>query len=255
MEDYRGKALKITGRDLLDSFSFLVNQENTHSLLIGAIAGSGSIGEARGELVAALSIYADELAQIMGRSWPDYVQHFQDNARPDLEEFSDKVQPLVPEIQEALLRIGSLLNLQWHERYVVYIVEPTSMDFKPCGDALYRLGAVAEAHLDLGNKDVVDLVVHELTHSTFDLTILKLVHERLRKDFEYVDEAIVFLIVDAVIHNLKASPKPEGYEDQRSRKVAFYAAKFWDKWQERLQSKRKLEPFEDFLMKLLSDES
>lgn len=255
MEDHRDNALKITERDLLDSFSFLLDQEKIHSLLIGAIAESDSIREAKGGLIAALSTYAEELAQIMEKAWPDYLQHFQGSVRPDLEEFRDKLQQLLPEIKEALLRIRSLLNLKWHERYVVYIVEPTSMDFKPCGDALYGLGAVAEAHRDLGNKDLVDLVVHELTHSTFDLAILKSVPERLRKDFEYVDEAIVFLIVDTFMHRLRASPKPEQYEDERSRKTAFYAAKFWDKWHKRVDSKRKEEPFEDFLKGLLSDES
>jgi hypothetical protein len=41
---------------------------------------------------------------------------------------------------------------------------------------------------------MADLVIHELSHSTFDSIILGLLPERLRADYEDVKEAIIFLI-------------------------------------------------------------
>lgn len=45
VEEYRRKALKITERSLLDNFSFLLNQENIHSVIIRAIDDSKSMRE------------------------------------------------------------------------------------------------------------------------------------------------------------------------------------------------------------------
>jgi len=253
VEDYRQRALKMTERFLLDNFSFLLNQENIHSLIVRAIGRSDSIGEAKENLVTALSTYADELTQIMGKSWPDYLQHFQDRVKPDLDKFRNKLQQLIPEIERALIKVENLLNLHWRENYAIHIAEPTSMKFKPCGSAIYGEGAVVEAHQELEPKETVDLIIHELSHSDLDLTILRSVPEKLRTDFEYVDEAIIFLIVNTALNYLKAPPKLEEYKDERSRKTAFYVIQFWEKWQERIDSKEKQETFEDFLTRLLGD--
>ena len=56
---------------------------------------------------------------------------------------------------------------------------------------------------------MIGLIIHELSHSEFDLTILKLIPEKVRKDFEYVDKAIVFLIDNAWQKYVKETRKPE----------------------------------------------
>lgn len=189
----------------------------------------------------------------MGRSLSDYLQYFQDHVEPKLVKFRKKLQQLAPEIEEGLLKLANLLNLRWRENYTIYLVEPTSIHFKPCGGAIYGEGAVVEAHQDLKPNEMIDLIIHELSHSEFDLTILRSVSENLRTDFEYIDEAIVFLIVNTALNYLKVPPKIEEYKDERSRKTAFYTIQFWDKWQKRLKSKRKKEKFKDFLEKVLKD--
>jgi len=254
VKEYRQKALKITEKVLLDDFSFLLDQENIHSVIIRAIGGSDALEKANENLVTALGTYANELTQIMRETWRDYLKYFQDHVKPDLEKLGENLQQLASEIEEELIKLQDLLNLNWREKYVIYIVEPTSINFKPCGGAIYGEGAVIEAHRDLKTGDMIDLLLHELSHSTFDLTILRLIPEKLRRDFEYVDEAIIFLIVNALLNYLKAPPKVEKYKDERSRKTAFYVIQFWEKWQNRINSKIKKGTFEDFLTKLLRDD-
>jgi len=254
VEEYRQKALRTTERVLLDNFSFLLDQENVHSVIIRAMGGSDALEKANENLVTALNTYANELTQIMRESWRDYLKYFQDYVKLDLEKFRENLQQLAPEIEEALIKLEDLLNLHWCEKYVIYIVEPTSINFKPCGGAIYGEGAVIEAHRDLKTNDIIELPIHELSHITFDLTILRSIPEKLRRDFECVDEAIIFLIVNALLNYLKAPPIVEKYKDERSKKTAFYAIQFWEKWQNRINSKIKEDTFEDFLIKLLRDD-
>jgi len=251
VEDYRQKALKITERVLFDNFSFLLDQENVHSVIIRAVGDSDALEKAKENLVTALSTYANELTQIMGKSWHDYLKYFQDHVKSDLDKFRKVLQQLTPEIEETLIKLEYLSGLHWREERIIYIVEPTSINFKPCGGIIYGEGAVIEAHQDLDSKTTIDLLVHELAHSTFDLTILRLVPEKLRTDFEYVDEAIIFLMVNTVLGYLRGPPKLEEYEDERSRKTAFYVIQFWQKWRKRIDSKIKQDTFEDFLIRLL----
>ncbi len=253
--EYRCSVLKITDKVLLDSFSFLLNQENLHSVIVKRIKDSKSPMEAKRNLTRAMNIYASELADIIHKAWPDYLQHFKENVKPQLEEFENKLRQIVPEIEGALNKLERLLGLRWKKEYNIYIIEPTSEYFKPCGDAIYDDGAVVEAHLDLKTNDLVDLITHELAHSTFDPTILGFIPENLRKDFEYVDEAIIFLIVDTAMNYLKEPPDKEQYQDERSKKTAFYTAKFWERWQKRIGSVGKKGAFEDFLSNLLADNS
>ena len=253
--EYRYNALKITDRVLLDTFSFLLDQENLHSVIIKAIKDSKSPVETKRNLAQTMNAYASELTHVMHEAWPDYLQHFEENVKPQLEEFENRLRQIVPEIEEALNKLEMMLDLRWREEYNVYIIEPTSADFKPCGDAVYSDGAVVEAHQNLKMNDLMDLIVHELAHSNFDLTILRLIPENLRKDFEYIDEAIVFLIVDTAMNYLKEPPNPEEYQDERSKRTAFYTAKFWERWRKQIGSIRKKGTFEDFLTKLLADNS
>ena len=167
VEDYRHGALEITEKFLLNNFFFLLDQENIHSLIVRAIGGSDSIGEAKENLVMALNTWADELAQVMGKSWPSYLQYFQDHVKPNLEKFRDKLQQLIPEIEETLVKLENLLNLHWRESYTVHIVEPTSMGFRPCGGPVYGEGVVVEAHQTLKPREIIGLIIHELSHSEF----------------------------------------------------------------------------------------
>lgn len=249
---YRSKAIGITDRNMLDRFSFLLDQEYIHSLVVSSIGVSNTIKEARESLVIALDAWANELTKAMSYSWSHYIRHFEDDVKPDLEEFANKLQQLAQEIEERMIRAGNKLGLRWVERYVVYIVEPTSLDFKPSGNAIYGEGAAIEAHLDLPPLEMIDLVIHELSHSTFDSTILGLLPERLRGDYEDIKEAIIFLITNTALERLNI-PKMEECEDERSRKIASYVIPFWKTWQERLGSVVDQGSFEDFLRRLMAD--
>jgi len=253
--EYRNKVLEITDRALLDGFSFILDQENVHSLIVSAIGNSSIMVEAKENLARALDAWANRLSEIMDKSWSSYIQYFGANVRPNLEEFVRKLEQLAPEIEERLIRTENLLGLRWRKNYVVYIVEPTSLGFKPCGDVIYGEGAAVEAHLHLARSEIVDLVIHELSHSTFDLAILDLMPEKLRTDYEYIDEAIIFLITATALEHLTMPSKIEECVDERSRKVASYAIPFWKAWQERLASSGERHAFEDFLKGLLEGEA
>jgi len=249
---YRSKAIGITDRNLLDRFSFLLDREYVHSLIVSSLGGSDTVEEAKERLVISLDAWADKLAEAMNYCWPRYIRHFEDDVKSDLEKFANKLQQLTPEIEGRMIRAGNMLGLRWGERYIVYIIEPTSLDFKPCGNAIYGEGATIEAHIELPSLEIVDLVIHELSHSTFDSTILGLLPERLRTDYEEVREAIIFLITNTALERLNM-PKMEECKDERSRKVASYVIPFWKTWQERLSSGIDQETFEDFLRRLMED--
>lgn len=100
VEKYRQKALKITERTLLDDFSFLLDQENIHSLIVEAVGKSDSVEEAKGNLVEAVIGFADELAQVMKKSQSDYLQYFQDNITPELEKFEKTFGVLFQKLNE-----------------------------------------------------------------------------------------------------------------------------------------------------------
>jgi len=253
LEGYRSKALDITDRNLLDQFSFLLDQEYIHSIFVNSIGRSDTIREANESLVVALADWANDLNKAINHSWQHYIRHFEDDIKPDLEEFTYKLQRLTQEIEERMIRAGNILGFHWGESYNLYIVEPTSSDFKPCGDVIYGGGATIEAHLDLPHTEIVDLVIHELSHSTFDSTILRLLPERLRADYEGVKEAIIFLITNTALGRLKLL-KMEECEDERSRKVASFVIPFLETWQKRLVAgKVDQESFEDFLKRLMAD--
>jgi len=250
---YRNRALGITDRNLLDRFSFLLDHENIHSMIVNSLGRSDTVKEANESLVMELDAWANELTKAMSHSWPNYIRHFEDNVKPELEGFVRKLQQLNKEIEERMIRTGNVLSFHWRESYILYIVEPTSLDFKPSGSVIYGGGAAIEAHLNLPPSEITDLVIHELSHSTFDSTILGLLPERLRADYEGIKEAIIFLITNTALERLNM-PKLEECEDERSRKIASFVIPFWKTWQERLGSGIvEQESFEDFLRRLIAD--